>query len=65
MKQLNTPMIELLANFLQFYNTSLLEDDATNNDLMRELQNQNTRYFENIVARLERIEQAIDKIQKY
>ncbi len=60
MKQLNTPMIELLANFLQFYNTSLLEDDATNNDLMRELQNQNTRYFEDIIKRLDRIEKIIE-----
>ena len=60
MKQLNTPMIELLANFLQFYNTSLLEDDASNNDLMRELQNQNTRYFEDIIKRLEKIEKSIE-----
>ena len=63
MKQLNTSMIELLANFLQFYNTSLLEDDASNNDLMRELQRQNTEYFEQIIAILKKLEKSIDNLK--
>ena len=65
MKQLNTDMIELLSNFLQFYNTSLLQDDATNNDLMKELQNQNTNYFEEIVKMLKDINKRLDIIEKY
>jgi hypothetical protein len=33
--------LNILANLLQLYNTLLLQQDASNNDLMRELQKQN------------------------
>lgn len=60
----NTDLINLLANFLQFYNTSLLQEDASNNDLMKELQHQNTEYFETILKRLDNIEKRLDIISK-
>lgn len=65
MKHLNTDMIELLSNFLQFYNTSLLQDDASNNDLMKELQHQNTEYFEEIIKKLYDIEKRLITIEKH
>ena len=53
MKPLNTDLINLLANFLQFYNTNLLEEDASNNDLMKELQKQNEQYLSKIIEQNE------------
>lgn len=53
MKPLNTDLINLLANFLQFYNTNLLEEDASNNDVMRELQKQNEQYLSKIIEQNE------------
>lgn len=52
--------LNILANILQTYNTLLLEQDATNNDLMKALQEQNEVYFKDITARLERIERLLD-----
>ena len=52
--------LNILANILQTYNTMLLEKDATNNDLMKALQEQNDVYFKDITARLERIERLLD-----
>ena len=37
--------LDLLSDMLQIYNTYLLLKDATNNELMKELQHQNTDYF--------------------
>ena len=51
--------LNILANILQTYNTMLLEKDATNNDLMQALQEQNDVYFKDITARLERIERLL------
>ena len=51
----NTDLINLLANFLQFYNTSLLQEDASNNDLMKELQHQNETYLKAIIEKLDNI----------
>lgn len=51
--------LNILANLLQIYNTMLLQQDASNNDLMQELQKQNEIYFKDILARLERIEKKL------
>lgn len=48
--------LDITANLAQLYSLYLLLQDASNNDLMQELQNQDTKYFEDIVDRLERIE---------
>jgi hypothetical protein len=55
MKPLNTDLINLLANFLQFYNTNLLEEDASNKDVMQELQKQNEQYLSKIIEQNEEI----------
>lgn len=60
-KQLDN--LNILANLLQVYNTMLLEQDASNNDLMQELQKQNELYFKDIIARLERIENQLKKFE--
>lgn len=52
---MNEELLEQFANLLQIYNTILLMKDASNNDLMKELQNQNTKYFERIVKNQEEI----------
>ena len=52
----------MAANLSQFYSLYLLLKDATNGEIMRELQNQDAKYFEDIVARLERLEKKIDLI---
>jgi flagellar biosynthesis/type III secretory pathway chaperone len=49
-KQLDN--LNTLANILQVYNTMLLQQDATNNDVLQELRKQN----QEIIKRLERIE---------
>ena len=56
--------LNILANILQAYNTLLLEDDASNNDLMKALQEQNEVYFKDIVSRLERLENALKLLQR-
>lgn len=55
--------LNILANLLQVYNTMLLEQDATNNDLMQELQKQNELYFKDIIARLERLEKKLENVK--
>ena len=42
--------LDLLSDLLQVLNTYLLLRDATNNQLMQELQHQNTEYFEKIIG---------------
>lgn len=59
----NCNFIGLLSDFLQFYNTSLLQEDASNNDLMKELQNQNTNYFERIIKKLDNIEKRLERLE--
>ncbi len=44
-----------MANIAQFISLYLLLQDASNNDLMKELQNQNTNYFERIIKNQEKI----------
>jgi hypothetical protein len=48
-----------MADCLQVYNTMLLEKDATNNDVMKALQDQNTVYFERIVKELGEIKKLL------
>lgn len=52
---MNDELLEYLANILQIYNTMLLISDASNNDLMQELQKQNTEYFEKIIKNQQEI----------
>lgn len=55
-----TENLDLLSDMLQIYNTYLLLKDATNNEVMRELQHQNTDYFERIVKDLELIKKKLE-----
>ena len=41
--------LTLLDTFLQIMTMALVSDDATNNDLMSELQKQNREYLEKII----------------
>lgn len=52
--------LDLLSDILQVLNTYLLLKDASNNELMRELQHQNTEYFERIIKDLELIKNKLD-----
>lgn len=52
------------ADLAQFYSLFLLLKDASNSEIMRELQTQDTKYFEDIIQRLERIEKRIGKIEE-
>lgn len=51
--------LSTIANISQLYSLMLLLMDNNNNEIMRELQNQNTRYFEDIVKRIGRIEEKL------
>lgn len=57
-KQLDN--LNTLANILQVYNTMLLQQDASNNELMQELQKQN----QDIINRLNRIEKKLDSLKQ-
>lgn len=50
--------LNTLANILQVYNTMLLQQDASNNDVLQELRKQN----QEIIKRLERIENQLNKL---
>lgn len=56
-KQLDN--LNTLANILQVYNTMLLQQDASNNDVLQELRKQN----QEIIKRLERIENQLQKFK--
>lgn len=51
----NTDKIDLLANLSQFVSLFLLLKDASNNELMQELQNQNKNYLSKIIEQNEKI----------
>lgn len=51
--------LDLLSDLLQVLNTYLLLRDATNNQLMQELQHQNTEYFEKITKDLDLIKKEL------
>ena len=53
-------LLSVTANFTQLFSLFLLLRDASNDQIMKELQNQNTKYFEDIIKRLERIEDKIN-----
>ncbi len=56
-------LLELFSTFLQTYNTDLVEADASNNDVMKELQNQNTNYFERIIKKLNDIDKRLERLE--
>lgn len=56
-------LLNLFAVFLQTYNTDLLEADASNNDIMKSLQDQNTNYFEEILVKLNNIEKRLERLE--
>lgn len=56
-------MLDLLSDILQVYNTNLLEQDASNNDVMKELQHQNKDYLENILTKLNNIEKRLERLE--
>lgn len=60
----NRDFISLLSDFLQFYNTNLLQEDASNNDVMKELQHQNKDYLESILTRLNNINERLTKLEE-
>lgn len=55
--------LNIVANLAQLYNLYLLFQDLSNSDIAKELQKQNTNYFDDIVARLERIEEILNDIK--
>ena len=61
---MNNNNLATAADFAQFYSLYLLLKDASNSDLMRELQHQNTDYLEEILKRLDKLEKTIENIKK-
>lgn len=55
--------LNIVANLAQLYNLYLLFQDLSNTDIAKELQKQNTNYFDDIVARLDRIEEILNDIK--
>ena len=49
------------ADLAQFYSLYLLLRDASNEQIMHELQHQNQAYLEEILKRIKKIEDNIDK----
>lgn len=47
--------LNIMANILQIENYNLLLKDKTNNEIMKELQNQDSNYLEKIVKQNEEI----------
>ena len=53
--------IDLMSDISQFISLYLLLQDATNNELMQELQHQNRDYFEKIVKELKELKGEIEE----
>lgn len=53
--------LNTVANLAQLYSLFLLFRDASNDQIMKELQNQNTKYFEEIIKCLQRIEDKLNE----
>lgn len=51
--------LNVAANLSQFYSLFLLLRDASNNEIMKALQEQNTVYFERIIKELEDIKKLL------
>ena len=54
-------LLSVTANFTQLFSLFLLLRDASNDQIMKELQNQNTNYFEKIIKKLDEIEEKLNK----
>lgn len=57
-------MLDLAADFAQFYSLFLLLKDATNGEIMRGLDHQNKDYLETIIKRLDNIEVKLEVISE-
>lgn len=62
--QMNDENLNFIANLAQLFSLALLLQDATNNDLMRELQHQNKEYLETIIKNQEEILTILKNIKK-
>lgn len=56
--------IDITSLFLQIYNLVLLLQDYNNTDLMKELQKQDTEYFEKIIKQNEIIIELLERRDK-
>lgn len=56
--------LETVADLAQFYSLYLLLKDASNGEILQELQHQNTAYLEEIIKRLEKIEKTIENMKR-
>ena len=56
---MNDNKLGIVADLSQFYSLFLLLRDASNNEIMRALQDQNTVYFERIIKELEEIKKLL------
>lgn len=56
--------LNTIANISQLYSLMLLLMDSNNNEIMRELQHQDTEYFEEIIKMLKRIEKTIEELKR-
>lgn len=56
--------LNLAANIAQFVDLWLLLKDATNSEVMRELDNQNHIYLEEILKKLNTIEERLNRLEK-
>ena len=53
--------LDVAANLSQFYSLFLLLKDASNNEIMEELNNQNKKYLEKIIEQNDRIIELLEK----
>ena len=58
---MNSDNLATAADLAQFYSLYLLLRDASNEQIMHELQHQNQAYLEEILKRIKKIEDNIDK----
>lgn len=56
--------LETAADLAQFYSLYLLLKDASNSEIMQELQHQNKAYLEEILVRLDKLEKRLDFYKK-
>lgn len=56
--------LNLAANIAQFVDLWLLLKDSTNEDVLRALQNQNNIYLEEILKKLNTIEERLNRLEK-
>ena len=61
---MNTELLDLLSDILQIYNTILLTQDSTNNEVMKELQRQDREYLDKILGSLEDIQKRLTNIEE-